>query len=58
LRFCWDIQTYGKIIITEMYLPVHRKSIKPIDAGGIAGGVKVRPETPKFYYSINFVAFD
>ena len=33
-------QTYGKIIITERFVPVEQKTIKPIDIGGKAGGVK------------------
>ena len=31
---------YGKIIISELYLPYHQKTIKPVDAGGIMGGEK------------------
>lgn len=34
---------YGKIIISERFLPVELKTIKPLDIGGIAGGVKVSP---------------
>lgn len=33
------MQTYGKIIITERYLPTHRKTIKNVQSmGGVAGG--------------------
>ncbi len=31
---------YGRIIISEYHLPVERKTIKPVDVGGIAGGQK------------------
>jgi hypothetical protein len=33
-------RTYGQIIIAERYLPVSKKTIKPMDIGGIAGGQK------------------
>ena len=33
-------KTYGKIIISEFYLPENEKTIKSINAGGIAGGSK------------------
>jgi hypothetical protein len=33
-------KTYGKIIITERFIPVEEKTVKPIDIGGKAGGVK------------------
>lgn len=33
-------QSYGKIIISERYLPVTQKTIKPTSLGGIAGGEK------------------
>ena len=32
---------YGKIIITERFLPDELKTVPPLDIGGIAGGVKV-----------------
>jgi hypothetical protein len=35
-------KTYGKIIISELSVPVSRKTIKPIDVGGIAGGMPLR----------------
>ncbi len=31
---------YGRIIISEMALPNEAKTIKSIDIGGIAGGIK------------------
>lgn len=33
-------RTYGQIIIAERYLPIAKKTIKPMDIGGIAGGQK------------------
>ena len=39
--FVYCSKTYGKIIITEYYLPESEKTIKSvIDAGGVAGGSK------------------
>lgn len=37
--FIYTATTYGKIIISEVYLPPEDKTIKPI-RGGIAGGEK------------------
>lgn len=33
---------YGKIIISERFLPRSEKTIVPTDVGGVAGGSKVR----------------
>ena len=38
--FVYSAKTYGKIIISEIHLGSNEKTIKPIDAGGIAGGAK------------------
>ena len=38
--FVYCSKTYGKIIITEYYLPEAEKTIKSVDAGGVAGGSK------------------
>lgn len=38
--FVYAAKTYGKIIISEIELPEDAKTIKSIDAGGIAGGEK------------------
>ena len=38
--FVYAAQTYGKVIISEKYLPHQAKTIKPVAMGGIAGGVK------------------
>eukprot|EP01117_Protostelium_nocturnum_P014543 TRINITY_DN5541_c0_g1_i4.p1 TRINITY_DN5541_c0_g1~~TRINITY_DN5541_c0_g1_i4.p1 ORF type:complete len:905 (-),score=337.74 TRINITY_DN5541_c0_g1_i4:2149-4863(-) len=33
-------KTYGKLIISELYLPNDQKTIRPCDIGGFAGGLK------------------
>lgn len=38
--FVHFVSRYGKIIISEYYLPVHHKTIKPIELGGVLGGQK------------------
>ena len=38
--FCYAAKTYGRIIISEKFLPDSDKTIKPVGAGGVAGGVK------------------
>lgn len=38
--FVYTSKTYGKIIISELSLPPEKKTVKPVDAGGIAGGMK------------------
>eukprot|EP01105_Mastigella_eilhardi_P018223 TRINITY_DN4210_c0_g1_i2.p1 TRINITY_DN4210_c0_g1~~TRINITY_DN4210_c0_g1_i2.p1 ORF type:complete len:820 (+),score=192.17 TRINITY_DN4210_c0_g1_i2:941-3400(+) len=39
--FIYAATTFGKIIISELYLPVEQKTIKPrLSAGGVAGGLK------------------
>jgi hypothetical protein len=40
--FNFIANTYAKIIITEVGVPIAKKTIKPIDIGGQAGGEKVR----------------
>lgn len=38
--FMYTATMYGKIIISEKFLPPEKKTIRPIDIGGIAGGHK------------------
>jgi hypothetical protein len=38
--FVFNTRKYGVLIITEKFLPVHQKTIKPIDIGGIAGTLR------------------
>jgi hypothetical protein len=40
LDFKAAASTIAKTIIDEAYLPIEKKTIKPIDAGGVAGGQK------------------
>ena len=39
-NFLHEAQQYGKIIISELNLPLEQKTIKPINKGGILGGEK------------------
>jgi hypothetical protein len=45
--------TIAKTIIDEAYLPIEKKTIKPIDAGGIAGGQKVSIPFRTFVISLS-----
>lgn len=38
--FASTARLYARVLISEKYMPYHRKSIKPVDAGGVAGGLK------------------
>jgi hypothetical protein len=38
--FVYASQAYGRIIISEVFLPDTMKSIQPINIGGVAGGQK------------------
>jgi hypothetical protein len=39
--FLFSAKTYGKIIISERFLPDDKKTIKPLpDVGGKIGGIK------------------
>ncbi|GAM25978.1 hypothetical protein SAMD00019534_091530 [Acytostelium subglobosum LB1] len=40
MDFVKTAETYGNIIIKEMFMPNHLKTIKPINIGGVAGGAK------------------
>ncbi len=40
LSFYAAAETYGRIIIREMALPLHARTIKPSDMGGVLGGTK------------------
>jgi hypothetical protein len=46
-------QTYGKVIITERFLSYDEKTIKPIDIGGRAGGVKFIVSGVLFKFAID-----
>ena len=34
------LEEYGKIIVSELFLPTHMKTITPVTVGGVAGGEK------------------
>jgi hypothetical protein len=38
--FIHSARTYGRIIISEVYLPYRKKTIRPLQLGGVAGGEK------------------
>lgn len=39
-KFVAIAQTYGRIIVRELHFPVERKTIRPMDLGGVIGGDK------------------
>jgi hypothetical protein len=39
-EFTLQAQQIGEVILSELFLPVQQRTYKPIDAGGVAGGVK------------------
>lgn len=52
--FIHTATTYGKIIINEVYLPPEKKKIKPIDVGGLAGGLKFIVQNILFKFAIDY----
>jgi hypothetical protein len=63
--FVYAAQTYGKIIISERYLPDSKKTIKPLSFGGIAGGEKYKVQGILFKFAVDtnlrlkgYVSFD
>jgi hypothetical protein len=52
-NFLYTAKTYGKIIISEVYLPVAEKSIKPADLGGVAGGLKYVAHNIYFKFALD-----
>lgn len=53
LDFVYAAQLYGKIIISEMSLPVSLKTIKPSSVGGIAGGEKYIAQGILFKFAVD-----
>ena len=49
--FNFTAQVYGKIIISEVYLPDKEKTIKPINVGGVIGGLKYLIH--KIFFKVN-----
>lgn len=50
-NFVFMAETYGKIIISELFLP--NKSIKPVSIGGIAGGEKYIVQNILFKFALD-----
>jgi len=51
--FVYAAESYGKIIISERYLPVETKSLKPNHFGGIAGGQKYMCQSILFKFAVD-----
>ena len=51
--FIHAAQTYGRIIISEVYLPVRKKTIKPLNLGGVAGGDKYVVHNILFKFAVD-----
>ncbi|PRP84978.1 hypothetical protein PROFUN_07363 [Planoprotostelium fungivorum] len=49
---------YAKIIISEFELPLHRKSIKPTEMGGVAGGTKYRVQNIMYKFAFDTLLVD
>lgn len=43
--FIYAAKTYGRIIISEKYLPEDKRTIKAFNPGGLAGGIKYKVDT-------------
>lgn len=52
-EFVYVAETFSRVIISEMGLPVADKSIKPIDIGGIAGGTKYIVQGVLFKFALD-----
>eukprot|EP01127_Copromyxa_protea_P011133 TRINITY_DN2779_c1_g2_i1.p1 TRINITY_DN2779_c1_g2~~TRINITY_DN2779_c1_g2_i1.p1 ORF type:complete len:1346 (-),score=201.42 TRINITY_DN2779_c1_g2_i1:119-3904(-) len=51
--FIYAATSYGKIIISEYYLPVKNKTIKPIELGGVLGGQKYIVHNILFKFAVD-----
>jgi len=51
--FLYSATSYGKIIISEVYLPDTEKTIKPINIGGVAGGSKYLVRSILFKFALD-----
>lgn len=51
--FLLSARTYGKIIISEAFMPAHLKTIQPVAIGGIAGGTKYLVRDILFKFSMD-----
>jgi len=51
--FLYSATAYGKIIISEVYLPDSKKTIKPANVGGVAGGSKYIAQDILFKFALD-----
>ena len=51
--FVHSARTYGKIVISEVYLDVEHKTIKPKNLGGVAGGQKYIVQNILFKFAVD-----
>lgn len=51
--FQYTVQTYGRIIISEVYLPPEEKTVKTTKVGGIAGGDKYLVGNVLFKFAVD-----
>ncbi|KYQ99726.1 hypothetical protein DLAC_03666 [Tieghemostelium lacteum] len=51
--FVYCADTFGKIIISELHTPLEQKTIKPVDIGGVAGGLKFKIKDIMFKFVID-----
>eukprot|EP01132_Coremiostelium_polycephalum_P008397 gene8397-10313_t len=51
--FVYCADTFGKIIISELHLDMDAKTIKPLDLGGVAGGLKYRCQDIIFKFVVD-----
>ncbi|PRP83038.1 hypothetical protein PROFUN_09893 [Planoprotostelium fungivorum] len=52
-QFADTATIYAKIIISEFELPLERKTIKPINIGGVAGGTKYRVQNILYKFAFD-----
>lgn len=51
--FCYAALCYGTIIISERYLPMSQKTIRPVSMGGLAGGEKYLVQNIVFKFAVD-----
>ncbi|EAL63725.1 hypothetical protein DDB_G0287315 [Dictyostelium discoideum AX4] len=51
--FVYCADSFGKIIISELHLPIDQKTIKPLDLGGVAGGYKYKCQDIIFKFVVD-----
>lgn len=50
----YTAQTYGRVIISELSVPIQNKTIKPTSIGGAAGGEKYIVNGILFKFALDF----